>query len=84
MGLRRWFFGLLTRGTPPVRDPAELVEIATLPLFEATLLTEKLRAHGLDTSCAESFNVAKSTNANGRILVPRAQLDEAESIVTAS
>ena len=84
MGLRRWFWGVLNRGTPPARDPEELVEIATLPMFDATLLTEKLRAHGLDATCSESFNVAKSTNANGRILVPRAQLDEAESIVTAS
>ena len=75
---------MLTRGTPPVHDPDEFVEIATLPLFEATLLTEKLRAHGLDASCSESFNVAKSTNANGRILVPRRQLEEAELIVTAT
>jgi hypothetical protein len=77
-------WGVRNRGTPPARDPEELVEVATLPLFDATLLTEKLRDHGLDATCLESFNVAKSTNANGRILVPRAQLGEAESIVTAS
>ena len=84
MGLRRWFLGMLTRGTPPTLDPDEFVEFATLPLFDATLLTEKLRDHGLDASCVESFNVATRTNANGRILVPRRQLDEAQHVVTAN
>jgi hypothetical protein len=84
VGLRRWFFGLLTRGTPPVLDPSELVEFVTLPLFDATLLTEKLRNQGVDASCAESYNVATRTNANGRILVPRGQLNDAQKVVTAS
>jgi hypothetical protein len=84
VGLRSWFLGMLTRGTPPPLDPNELVEFATLPLFEATLLTEKLRSHGLDASCAESFNVATSTTANGRVLLPRGQLDEARRVDTAN
>ena len=82
MGLRRWFFGLLTRGTPPTLDPDEFVEFATFPLFEATLITANLRNHGLDASCLEAMNVGDRTLANGRILVPRRQLDEAQQIVT--
>ncbi|MEO5842803.1 MAG: hypothetical protein ABIQ73_22350 [Acidimicrobiales bacterium] len=83
MGLRRLFWGVLTRGTPPALDPDEFVEFVTLPLFDATLLTEKLRSHGLDASCTEAYNIATRTLANGRILLPRRQLDEAELIAAA-
>ena len=74
---------MLMRGTPPTLDPSELVEVAVLPLFDAQLLTERLRNHGLDASCLEAYNVATLTG-NGRVFVPRAQVDEAESIVTAT
>ena len=84
MGLRRWFWGVLTRGTPPALDPDEFVELATFPLFDATLLTEQLRNHGLDASCLEAYNIGHADLANGRIFVPRAQLDEARAIVTPS
>ena len=84
MGLRSWFLGMLMRGTPPTFDPDEFVEFATLPLFDATLLTEKLRDHGVDASCTESYNVATRALANGRVVVPRRQLDEAQQIVTTS
>ena len=77
---------LLMRGTPASLDRAELVEVATLPPFDATLLTENLRNHGFDATCvktgfkatcAESYDAATRTLGNGRILVPRAQFDEA-------
>ena len=83
MGLRRWFFGLLMRGTPPVLDPNELVEVATLPLFDATILAERLRNHGVEASCLETFNMATRTVTDGRIVVPRDQLDEANKVVAA-
>ena len=68
------------RGTPPVRDPNELVGFATLPLFDSTLLTERLRSHGLDASCLEAYNIVTRANTDGRILVPRGQLDDAERV----
>ena len=75
---------MLTRGTPPTLDPTEIVEYTTLPLFEATLLTENLRSHGLEASCDEAFNIATRTSANGRVLLPRGQLDEARRVDTAN
>ena len=82
VGLRSWFLGILTRGTPPALDPDELVEFTSLPLFEATLLAEILRDHGLNASCVEAYNLATSSMGNGRIFLPRAQLDDARQIVT--
>jgi hypothetical protein len=81
MGLRRWFFDMLMRGTPPAHDPTELVEVATLPLFDATLLTETLRTHGVGASCLETVSVVTRSITHGRIMVPRAQFDEARKLV---
>ena len=71
---------LVRRGRPR-RSP----RCATPPLFDATLLTENLRNHGFDATCvktgfdatfAETYDATR-TLGNGRILVPRAQFDEA-------
>ena len=51
-----------------------------MPLFDATLLTERLRQHGIDASCSESYNVVTKTLSNGRILVRRAQLADADRV----
>ncbi|MEO8696294.1 MAG: hypothetical protein ABI658_22450 [Acidimicrobiales bacterium] len=56
----------------------------TLPLFDATLLTESLRNHGVAASCTETYNVATRSLASGRVTVPRHQLDEAQQVATAT
>jgi len=83
VGLRRLFWGVLNRGTPPTRDPDQLVEFVTLPLFDATLLTESLLNQGVAASCTETYNVATRSLASGRVMVPRRQLDEAQQVATA-
>jgi hypothetical protein len=80
MGLRARFFRTLMRGTPPTLDPDEFVELAALPLFDATLLTERLRGHGVDASCVESYNVVSRVLSDGRVLVRRRQLAEAHRV----
>ena len=78
------FMRALTRGAAPVLDPDEFVELAALALFDATLLTERLREHGLDVSCTETYNVATRTLSDGRILVRRAQLADAHRVWAAA
>jgi len=55
----------------------------TLPLFDATLLTESLLNQGVAASCTETYNVATRSLASGRVMVPRRQLDEAQQVATA-
>ena len=61
-------------------DPDELIELATLPLFDASLLTDRLRRHGLDASCIESYNVVSRVLSDGRVVVRRRQLVEAQRV----
>jgi hypothetical protein len=57
------------------------VDITALPLFQAKLLVEELRSHGLDALCLESFIEVTSSLTNGRGRVPRGEVAQAEAII---
>lgn len=80
VGIRSWFVRALNRGTPPRLDPHEFVELASIPLFDATLLVERLREHGIEATCVESYNFASRSLSNGRIDVRRSQLADAQRL----
>jgi hypothetical protein len=80
MGVRNWFWRLLDRGKPAERDLDELVELANLPLFDATLLTEMSRSYGLEASCIEAYSIVARSLSNGRVFVRRHGLADAQRI----
>ena len=68
------------RETARAADPDELVELAQLPLFEATLLAEKLMSHGLEAACIEAWDVATRSLTHGRVFVRRHALADATRV----
>jgi hypothetical protein len=68
------------RPTTRAADPDELVELAHLPLFDATLLAEKLMAHGLEAACIEASDVATRSLSHGRVFVRRHALADATRV----
>jgi hypothetical protein len=80
MGLRSALVELLSRGEAPEPDPAELVEVETVPVASGPLAVEALQGAGLDVMALDSFNAATGTYAV-QVMVPRRQLAEATALL---
>ncbi|MEO7555985.1 MAG: hypothetical protein ABIV94_05200 [Acidimicrobiales bacterium] len=77
MGFRRWFLQLLARGEVAALDPAEMVDLETVPLARGPVLVAGLEQEGINVSAIESFNVATTTRSNMRLMVRRDQFADA-------
>ena len=82
VGLIDRFVKLLDRGTPPVRDPTEMVDVITASLFDATLIVERLRSHGIEAQSIEAINLVTRMVTDARVQVPRSQFDEAHRLLS--
>jgi hypothetical protein len=85
MGLRTRLYALLSRGAPPVLDPEEPVEIASVPLPEGPLLVSALQAAGFDAVGYEAaaphhMSVVPTWN-HMRVLVRRSEAEAAAVVV---
>lgn len=81
MGLKAAVVRLLSRGSSPEPDGDDLVEVVTVPQFEAPLLLADLEAHEIPATAMESFNLVTRTLTDQRILVPRRHLEAAHAVV---
>jgi len=84
VGIRRWFFDLLSRGEAPEEDPAELVDLATVPLAVGPLLVARLEEEGITVAPIEAFNLARDTRSHMRLMVRRDQFAAATQVINAS
>lgn len=87
MGLRAGLWKLLARGggdePGPAQDPNELVELVTVPLFEAPLMQASLSDHGIDATLEDAFDYVTKALTRSRVLVRRADLVAAHEVITA-
>jgi hypothetical protein len=82
VGVVSWLRRVLV-GTPEDDgDERELVYLATASLYEASMLTATLRAKGVDARCVESTNPLTRSLVDGKVFVPRSQLDRAEAVLS--
>ena len=84
MGVRRWFLGLLSRGQEPDGDPAELVDLETVPLAVGPLTIARLEQAGFSVTGIESFNIATNVRSHMRIMVRRDQFTAAAELLRSS
>ena len=61
-----------------------MVYLGTAPLFEAAGLTAYLRAQGINARYLESTNPLTESLTDGKVFVPRAQLEAAEALMNAT
>lgn len=81
MGLRAGFWNLLARGgDEPAAD--ELVELVTVPHFEAPLMVADLEAHGIDATIEDAFDLVTNSLTRARVLVRRSDLAAAHDVIT--
>ena len=81
VGVRRWFVDLLSRGETPEEDPAELVDLATVPLAVGPLLVARLKDEGITAAGIEAFNLVSDTRSHMRIMVRRDQFEMATEVI---
>ena len=81
MGLRATFWRILSKGSAPERDRAELCDLITVPLFDGPLLIADLKDHGIAATMIESFNVVTEVASDARILVRRADVPAARTVI---
>ena len=72
---------ILSKGSAPERDRAELCDLITVPLFDGPLLIADLKDHGITATMIESFNVVTEVASDARILVRRADVPAALAVV---
>lgn len=80
MGVKGWLERIVFGRPEPHRHSREMVYLATAPLYEASLYTATLRARGIDAHYVETTNPLTRSLTDGKIFVPRHQLDEAEAV----
>lgn len=83
MGLRARFWKLLAGDEAGDPAPDELVELVTVPQFEAPLVEANLASHGIDATVEDAFDVVKRTLSSSRILVRRADFSAAQEVLVA-
>lgn len=81
MAIRDVLRRLLSGGNPSADDPDEFVELTVVPLMQGPLVMSALDAAGVPARGSETFNVATSTTANYRVLVPRGRRADAEAVL---
>lgn len=64
---------------PP--DDDELVDLATVPLWQSEILRTALQADGVEARVNPSFDVVLDSLANARIWVPRRDLPQARRVL---
>jgi len=83
MGLRSGFWKLLARGGEGEPDPDSMVELVTVPQFEAALIEASLNDHGIDSTVEDAFDLVTQTLSSSRILVRSADFAVAQQVLTA-
>ncbi len=83
MGLRAGLWKLLARGEEGDPDPDELVELITVPQFEAPLVEADLASQGIEATVEDAFDLVTRTLSKSRILVRRADLLAAQEALVA-
>lgn len=80
MSLRTTLVELLSWGEAPEPDPAELVEVETVPVADGPRIVTVLRSAGLDATGLDSFHAGTGLYAV-QVKVPRHQLREATELL---
>ena len=83
MGLRAGFWKLLARGGDDTSAPDELVELVTVPQFEAPMMKASLAVQGIDATLEDAFDLVTKTLSQSRVLVRRDDLPAAQAAITA-
>lgn len=78
MGIGGRFWKLLSRGEADAVDPDELVELVTVPQFQAPMTLAELEANGVQASVEDAFDLPTRTLSASRIMVRRADFAAAQ------
>jgi hypothetical protein len=81
MGLRRWFFELLARGSPAETDPGSMAELDVVPLAEGPMYVSGLEREGIDAVGIESYDVVTGTRTRVRIMVRQSDTAAAREVL---
>ena len=73
----RW----LSKGSPPETDPGEPVELVRVPTHRAPLIVAELAEHGIVAHHHEASDPLTRSLTEARIIVARADLDRARSLL---
>ena len=81
MGLRSRLSDLLGGGDPADDDPDELIELVTVPSFEAGLIVADLDAHDISSTTTDAFNLVTRSLTDTRIMIRRADGPAAQALL---